>query len=261
MAPHTETAGRVGFAAKGIVFVLFGVLILSAVQSGRAAPGKISVLLWLAEKPYGKLLLAALMLGLVAYTSWLVVKVFARNLKAVKRAGKAFTAFFYGGLAVWAYRMLMGSGAPSRTEDNQRAHEWTAKLMEQPFGPWLVGAVGLGLVGFGVYEAFKAWREKFWKDLESSRMSPRARAITRRAGRFGITARGVGFAIMGGLLIKAAVRHDPGESVGLSGALRYLAHVPYGPWLLAAVAIGLGAYGVYNLIRARYGRLSLESGR
>lgn len=70
--------------------------------------------------------------------------------------------------------------------------------------------------------------------------------------RFGIAARGVVFAVVGGFLVAAAVRADPGEARGLGGALAALRDQPYGPWLFAAAALGLMAFGVYGLLLARY---------
>jgi hypothetical protein len=34
--------------------------------------------------------------------------------------------------------------------------------------------------------------------------------------------------------------------------LRALAGRPYGPWLLAVIALGIAAYGSFSLVQARY---------
>ena len=56
-------------------------------------------------------------------------------------------------------------------------------------------------------------------------------------------------------LIQAARQSDPNQARGLGGALAALAQQPYGPWILAIVAIGLVAYGIYLLVEARYRRV------
>jgi hypothetical protein len=50
-----------------------------------------------------------------------------------------------------------------------------------------------------------------------------------------------------------------GTAADQSGALQSLAGTPlgkpFGPYLLTLVAVGLAAYGVYTMVRARYTRL------
>jgi hypothetical protein len=73
---------------------------------------------------------------------------------------------------------------------------------------------------------------------------------TRR--RFG---RKIDFAIIGVLLLAAAIWARPEAARGLGGALATLAEQPFGPWLLGVVAVGLAAYGVFLLVEARYRRM------
>jgi hypothetical protein len=258
-----DIAGRIGLVAKGAIFVVLGVLAVLAASHGKggATPGKAGVLKEIARHQLGTILIGALLAGLVALTVWLAVTAFAPDTKLSKRISGLFSAGVYGTLAVGAWHLLRGVGSPSATSDTESARDWTARLMEQPFGPWLVGAVGVGLGIFGLAQLRKAFSEKFWKYLDSSKMSDGARKLTRRAGQLGIGARGIVFLILGGFLILAALHHDPREAVGLSGALRTLAGAPYGPWLLGLVAAGLAAYGLFTWILALYGTADRGSGR
>jgi hypothetical protein len=90
------------------------------------------------------------------------------------------------------------------------------------------------------------------KMLSLGEMPPEARRPIVQMSRFGIGARGVVFGVIGIGLILAAWHTDPGEAMGVGGALRWLAGQPYGPWILAVVAAGLIAYGFYEVVRARY---------
>ena len=73
-----------------------------------------------------------------------------------------------------------------------------------------------------------------------------------RLGRLGHAARGVVFGIVGWFLVRAAMNHDPAQAGGLGDALASLQAAPYGRWLLGLVALGLVAYGLFNVVRARY---------
>lgn len=52
--------------------------------------------------------------------------------------------------------------------------------------------------------------------------------------------------------MRAALKHDPNQAGGLADTLHTLERQPYAPYLLGAVALGLVAYGAYELVRARY---------
>jgi len=162
-------------------------------------------------------------------------------------------AFCYAGLALSAIRLITGSGSgDSSTTSTQ---DWTARLLSQPFGQWLVGAVGAFTIGLGFYQLYKAYKAKFRKEMKLQEMSATEETWATRIGRLGEAARGIVFTIIGFFLIQAARQSDASEAQGLDGALQALAQQPYGPWLLGIVAIGLVAYGIHMGVQARYRRI------
>lgn len=156
----------------------------------------------------------------------------------------------YTASTVAAVSLARGTGSGGRDEKAE-----TATVLEWPAGRWIVGAAGLGLLGYGGYNLVKAKTQKFRDDLDESGMSPTVRRWTTRSGSVGHAARGVVFAMVGFFLAKAAYEYDPDEAVGIDGALARLAHRSYGTWLLAAVALGLLAYAAFCLVQARYRRV------
>ncbi len=74
-------------------------------------------------------------------------------------------------------------------------------------------------------------------------------------GRLGFAARGVVFLVIGGFLGLAAVRSNSAQVKGLGGALETLSDQPHGSALLALVAAGLLAFGVFGLVQALYRRI------
>ena len=71
-------------------------------------------------------------------------------------------------------------------------------------------------------------------------------------GRVGYVAKGIAFGLVGVLLWRAATSADVTAATGLDGAMTAVAGVTAGPWLLAGIATGFAAFGVYALARARY---------
>jgi hypothetical protein len=70
--------------------------------------------------------------------------------------------------------------------------------------------------------------------------------------RAGFVARGVIYAIIGVLALKLAIG-DGGKTTNQQGALRTIAHQPFGQLLMILVAIGLGGYALWRLTRAALG--------
>jgi hypothetical protein len=70
--------------------------------------------------------------------------------------------------------------------------------------------------------------------------------------RAGFVARGLVYAIIGILALKLAVGHG-GKLTNQQGALKTVAHQPFGTALLILVAIGLGGYSIWRLVRAAIG--------
>ena len=81
---------------------------------------------------------------------------------------------------------------------------------------------------------------------------PSVRKSTRRLGMAGYSAKGVAYAIAGVLVVVAAVKYDPNKARGLDAALKTLAGHSYGPWLLALIALGFAAFGVFCFSQAKY---------
>jgi hypothetical protein len=80
--------------------------------------------------------------------------------------------------------------------------------------------------------------------------------------RAGLVARGVIYAIIAVLAIKLALG-DGGKATNQQGALRTIAHQPFGKALLVVVAIGLAGYAIWRLVRAAigHGPESRDSGK
>jgi hypothetical protein len=60
------------------------------------------------------------------------------------------------------------------------------------------------------------------------------------------------FALVGVLIIDAAVTDQPAKSGGIDRALLTLRDQPFGPVLLLLAALGLLIFGVYGLCEARW---------
>ncbi len=253
--------GRIGFAARGVVYLVVGWLALRSAVGIGTATDKQGALEAVAQQPEGALLLGIVAIGLFAYTTWSLVRaVFdperrGHGASAVtQRIGYAVAGLSYGGLALEAVHLALGSGSAGQSSD-AATQDWTARLLNTPFGPPLVTIVGTIMLVIAATELVGAYTAKFGRDLSLEGMGPEARRWVIRVGRMGLVARGVVFGLIGIFLIQASRHKDAGEAVGLGGALHKLTEQPYGDVLLGLVAAGLCMYGLFSFVEARYRRL------
>jgi hypothetical protein len=247
---------RAGMVAQGVMYLLVGGLAIElALGVGGKTTDQRGALHTLADEWYGLAALLALAVGFAGYALWrFAVALLGEKMEneeevgVAKRLLYAGRALIYAGLCYSALALVLTpSGGKSTTED-----EATATVFDWPAGRWLVGATGVAIVGYGLWNGYRALSRNFEKDLKVEQMSAGERRLVRAVGRAGFAARGVVFTLIGIFVVKAALEYDPKEPVGLDGALQRLSEQPYGPALLGTVAAGLVAFGVFSLARARY---------
>ena len=252
--PWVERLARMGYAARGIVYVIVGVIAAQAARGKGGVTGQRGAFAEVLSRPGGKFMLGLLAVGLLGYAVWRFVEagIDPEHDGGGKRAMYALSGVIHAGLALTAMRMALGSsrGGGSGSES------LTARVMEAPAGRWLVAAAALGIAGFGIYQIVKGYRADLDRRLDFSRLPSRTRVTAVRGARAGLAARGVVFIITGFFLLQAALNRDPGETRDLEGALEALRDASYGPWLLGIVALGLVAYGLTEILKARYRRIT-----
>jgi hypothetical protein len=264
-SPWLEGFGRFGYVAKGVVYTLVGVLAAqAAIGTGGATTDARGALPQIIQAPFGQGLLAATALGLVGYGLWRFIQAGMDTENKGTDAQGLLTRGTYLiigvshiALALSALQLLLGSDGDSSGGDSA-TQDRTAWLLSQPFGQWLVGLVGVVVIGVGLYQWYQAYSAKFREQLKLAEMSSTQQRWATRLGRVGFAARGVVFGIVGGLLLAAAIHAEPQEARGLGGALTTLAEQSFGPWLLGVLAVGLIAYGSYVLVEARYRRMVIR---
>lgn len=256
-----EWLARLGYAAKGLVYVIVGVLsALSAFHAGGHTTNTKGAVNTLNQQPYGQVLLIIVALGLIGYVVWRFTQAFKDPEHRghgfggiLKRIGLFVSGLIYGSLAVYTISLLMGSGGGG---GGQSKDSMTARLMSHQGGVWVVAAIGGVIIIVAIMQFMRAYQCKFEKQWAVAQMGRTQHIWARRIARWGLSARGVVFLIMGGFLVLAAVQTNPQKATGLGGALNTLAQQSYGQILLAVVALGLVCYGIYCWVNAVYRRIN-----
>lgn len=248
-------AARLGLTARGLVYLLLGVLAVLVARGARAEVDQKGVLQQIIARPFGGFVVAALAVGFACYALWRLSEA-AFGVTGEKpgpgpRLKSLGRGLVYGFFAVTAFGLLLGPGGSQATQQKTL----TAQVMQHAGGRWLVGLVGAFVVVLGVTLVVEGLRLKFMRYFPAGALSPAVRAGVRQLGRIGTVARGLVFALVGVLVVSAAWTYDPAKATGLDGALKTLRDRPYGPLLLGLAGVGLMVFGVYGLAEARYRRV------
>jgi hypothetical protein len=256
-----EPLARLGYASKAFIYAVVGLLAgAAALNHGGAVTDTRGALRVILSHPFGNTVLFILAAGLCGYAVWRVLYALldpqrhGTGFKAlVTRIGYLMRGLVYGGLGLEAFRLARGLRASQGTDTTVRL--WTAKVMALPMGDWLVGIAGAITAVYGVSEIVDALRGTDAEHKDLSSVAPGRRRMLDRICRFGIAARALIIVVLGVLLVRAALLHDPGTATGVRGSILNLAGAGPGTWLLGLTAVGLLAYAVDQALHARYGHI------
>jgi Domain of Unknown Function (DUF1206) len=249
-------AARLGLAARGFVYIVIGWLAVQ-IARGQASheANQRGALAEIGRQSFGIVLLWAMGIGFAAYAVWRLSEAMfgtaTDGSKLGPRAASLVRGLIYAGFSVTTFTFIAGTSTDGQAQQ-QRTD--TARVMDHTGGRWLVGMVGAIVVIVGIVMVVQGATKKFEKDLRMGELNGRTRAVVVGLGTVGTIARGIVFALAGGLVVDAALRFKADKSAGLDGALRTLANQTYGPYLLGLLAFGLIAFGLYALAAARYAK-------
>jgi hypothetical protein len=260
-----ERLGAIGWAAKGVVYLLLAVIVAQLAFSGSTgdeSATKQGALERLSDQPFGAVMLAIVMVGLGAYAAYRLLSVFLPTTgndgkDLAKHALRLGSAVVYGLLAWQAWSVLTGSrqGNAGAGDSSEAPRTWSALLLDSAVGQVLLTVVGIVLLGVAVDQVRRGVQHTFMKKIRCPGGWPNE-DLVEKAGTVGYVGRGIVVALLGLFVVLAVVHHDPNEVQGLDGALRKVADATLGPLVLLAVAIGLAAYGLYSILAARCRRHS-----
>ncbi|MCA1065158.1 DUF1206 domain-containing protein [Rossellomorea sp. AcN35-11] len=259
--PWIRGFARIGYISRGIVYMLIGALsVMAALGVGGSTSDSSGAFAAVASKPFGEVLLWILGVGLIGIVLWRIIQVIkdpehAGNggKSAFRRLSNLISGIAYGSLTYNAFAIAMhakSSGSGSK-------QTLSAKLLSQPFGQWIVGIVGLIIIGYALYEIHKSYTEKYTDKFKRHEMTEKEWELGRKTGKIGLYSRGTVFLLIGYFFIQTAITADPDKTKGLDGALSKIAQQPFGQWLLGIVAVGLFLYGVFQILKGKNRHLSI----
>jgi hypothetical protein len=256
--PWVERLVRFGFLAKGVVYLIMGLLAAQAVAGTDEATGTFGVLTQIAAQPLGKFLLLVLTIGLMGYVLWRLIQATIdpeqdgklSPKRILQRVGYAMSGLGYASIAYTATNLIIGL-----EEDDDSIEDLASELTEHGWGLWLLLLGGIAVVGVGISFIYGAYTGAYIGEFKPAIHRTLERWAT-AIGKLGYAARGVSFIIMGIFISLAAVLADSDTAGSLGSTLQQLQQQPLGPFWLGLIAFGFIAYGIYMFVAAWYRHFS-----
>lgn len=254
--PWVRLYMRLGHGTKGVFYGLIGLFALNdIVHDQPIVAGSEAVLADLERWPLGSGVLGLLAFGLLGYVLWRLIQASidpgqteALSVRQVlQRCGYVVSGLTYLGIAQSAAKLSLNLFV----DFDDTIEDLASVLFEREVGPWMLLGAGLGVIAVGCLYIYGAASGGYINDFHRDLSRPIRRwAIV--IGKVGITARGVGFVLIGAYLIKAAYLVDDESAGGLGNVFDELDEEFLGEYWLGAIAFGFLAYAVYMIIAACY---------
>jgi len=250
--------GRVGYTAKSVIYAVLGFLIVYAAYystdvnhiSKKTVFGKILA------SPFGNISLIALIIGLMCYVAWRFIQgIFNTSQLSNKPKDLVLRFFYFVSAMLYCSVAYTAYSALTWTSKSGKGQSMTAKLMGYEWGIWLLGALGLIVIGFGFIQLKHAIKIDFMDKFDRAKMSGHELNATRKVGRFGFAARSVIYWLVGYFIIYAAYSKNPNEAGGLGKALSTLLEQPFGVYLLGTMGLGMACFSIFCAFEARYRKI------
>ncbi|EAQ05012.1 hypothetical protein OB2597_07000 [Pseudooceanicola batsensis HTCC2597] len=243
---------RIGYAARGVTYLMIGGLAVLAAWTGGQAEGTKGALAQLRDEPLGLTALIAIGIGLLAYSVWRLICAWydledqGSGFKAfIARTGQAVTGLIHLGLGISVLRLALGSGGG---QDGSAPQSLTSRLLAMEYGKIIVMGIGLVVIGAGIYYGYKGIAEKYKEHIRLTRVTERLDPALKA----GLVAHGIVIALIGGFLLYAGQTTDPGEAGGIGKAFQVVREQPFGRILLGLLGLGTVGFAIYCFVEACY---------
>jgi hypothetical protein len=263
--PWADRVARVGYVAKGLVFMLVGGLAVAAVAGlGGKTTDPSGALAAVARLPAGRAALVFAALGLLAHAAFRAALVLmgepygnrAAGGQVARRVSNGFAALAYVGLALSAGALVVGWGGHVHTSKDAETRHLSARVLAAPFGRPLLIGIAFGILVAAAVQLVRAFGPNHLRErMRVGEMTEWERKTVAAMGRIAFAARATVLAACGYFVGRAAIDSAPREARGPAGALRAVWELPHGGLWLSAVAAGLITFGAYCLLEAKWRRL------
>ena len=264
MNKTVEGLARFGYATRGLIYFVIGLLtILLAFGYGTKTTDQQGAIAMIGKQPFGALLLWLVLIGLVCYSLWGLIRAIfnplhkAHDIKGFTlRVGYLVSGVAYATLVLPTYALISGGSQPAQNGVQQgQIQKFVAAVLAIPFGKWLVGIIGIIVILIGLYQFIQGFMPAFERQIILVNLTPVQVKTVNLLGRFGTVSRAIVFSLIGIFLVAAAYMSNSTLAKGFDNAMTSILQQPFGRWIMGIIALGLISLGLYSLCVAVFFRL------
>lgn len=251
-----ERIGQVGWVARGISYVVLGVITMRLVigtdfQSEDA--DQAGALVAVSDAPGGTILLVALAAGLAVFALWQAAQLTGISGSDpetwLERISKLIGIFFYGSLVLTAVELLRQGFSSESSWTVDRLSSWA---LDYPVGRIAIVIAGLIVVLISARRGRRTITGDLDDDLDLQGAGRRERLAVEWLGRIGEIGRAISFLIIGWFLVYAGLAGRSDAAGGLDQSLVRAATSSFGAILVALAGMGFTLFGIYSVVSARH---------
>lgn len=241
----------IGFVAKGLIYVVVGVLsLLAALNMGGKSAGTNLALLFFKKQAFGQILLMALGVGLLCYSFWMIVRSIkdpeniGKDRKALLlRIGIFFTGLVYTFLSALAFYHLFSS-------TGQNLGERYLDFLGPTTLSVVFIVVGLILVVQAVFLVIGVFKGGLLDQFNLE--GHKGFYLIRMGGKFGFYSRAFVVFIIAYFFLRAGFYTGNNEIKGIADAFSFLDQSLIGRILMVVTAVGFVFYGLFYILLSRF---------
>lgn len=257
--PWLSALARIGFAAKGTIYLVVGGLALAFAVGFTREPedtrGAIEVV---SQQPFGAGALILLALGLLSYGLWNVVQCvwdpervgrdwFGQALRVIfGLSAVVHGVFAYQTVGIALRRASGGQGGDAAVQS------WTLRALAWPGGRVLVLIAAAIMAGIALSLVIRLVRGKYIHQFAERELAKTGSRVVKTCAWFGFLGQAVVAILIAWFLWRAGLHEDPSNAGGFSKALVTLQQQPFGRGLLGLTALGMVMQGLYIWLMVPY---------
>lgn len=252
---------RLGLAAHGLVYCLMSILcFMTALGYRKKQNDKSEAFKLIYDQPFGRGILFIIGICLLGYVTLRLFQAIkdtrhkGKSLNAIlKRITYASIAITYSAMSYYCFKMAI-----DKPEGGSSRKLYILKLFNLPYGEWIVAAIGICFAAAAVYQIHRGISQKFMKHVDLHNSDYQKTFIV--FGTIGYVAKGIVFAIIAYLFVRAAYEVDAHKAEGANGAFKFL-QATFGNTLLGILALGLLTFGFFLFVRAKHEKMNFDIGK
>ncbi|TMM29015.1 DUF1206 domain-containing protein [Polaribacter aestuariivivens] len=242
-----------GFVTKGLVYAIIGILtFLTALNIGGKVSDRNTVIAFLENQIFGKVLLLIVGTGMLSYAIWRFYKSFLVVTNKNKKTKYILMIdFFMRGIIYGSFAISILYKAVNQSTQGVSKESLVTKILNLENGAYILYTIAIIIFISAINQFYIVTKNKHLKNIEQSK-NLESFAFLKKTGTFGISARGISFLIFAWFIFKAASEQNPNQIKGTQEMFTYLHNLTFGDILMAIMALGFISYGIFQYFYARY---------